>query len=1063
MNRSSLPRTLCAFLALAIAVSHSALAAPFSADRLVNISSRTGVGTDGNVMIAGFVVGGGTPKKVLIRAVGPGLTQFNLGGVLADPILELHDVNGVIATNDNWDPADAVTMSDAGAFALTPGSKDAVIVTTLNPGSYTAIVSGVNRSSGISLVEVYDVGGSSRLINISTRAQVGTGSSILISGLIVGPATGTRHLLIRAAGPALTPFNVTGVLADPTITVLSGNTPVATNDNWSSDATTTAALTAAMAQAGAFPFTVGSKDSALLLDLAAGPYTVQVSGVNNTSGVALLECYDLTPGAATAGATISASVITASTAPTLSSPASILFTRTGDVSAPLTVNYTLSGTAAVGTDYTGPTGPTGSIVIPAGATDATLSITALNSASSGTKTAVVTIAPLTGYLVGTNAAQVTLYYGTGTLYLSNMRATAAAPTSSAFGTATIQLGADERYASINVSFSNLSSAQTVAYLRLSQAGEDGAYLVKLPNGQLSSTTWGITDSGGYTAADIVAAIKAGKVYVDIETVAYPAGELRGAFVVSTGSQSFTAPPAPPPLATGAPTLQDAARFLTQATFGPTRAEIDALTTKGLSTWITEQMAMTPSLHKDATNADFTAFNTDTTVTRAGAGNRQAAWWKIAVTGPDQLRQRVAFALSEIFVISDVNGTVANWEEGAANYYDLLVTGAFGNFRTLLENVTLNPMMGVYLTHLRNSKATATTEPDENFAREVMQLFTIGLNQLQPDGTLKLDGSGLPIATYDQTTITQMAKVFTGWQFNNPAPTTGNFRSGGNVASDYLLPMTLNPNFHDNTAKTIVAGVQLPANQGGTLDLKAALDALFNHPNTGPMISRELIQRLVTSNPGPGYIYRVAQVFANNGSGVRGDLGAVVRAILTDYEARSPQVAANQSFGKLKEPLLRNTALFRAFAAASDNGRYNISNPENNLAQAALRSTTVFNFFEPNYVVPGSIASAGLYAPEYQILTDTTAISVPNAYFNYIYATRSATTIGLTLTGLPPTTPSTALADHLNLVLASGNMPTATRDRIASALTAMPASTSDTEKYRSAIYLTLSTQSAAVQK
>lgn len=1061
MNCRSFVRAFCALLAVTLAGQTSLFAAS-SSDRLINLSSRGAIGADGNVMIAGFIIGGGTPKKVLIRAVGPGLSQFGVGGVLADPILELHDATSILATNDNWLPADATTMSDAGAFALTAGSKDAAIVTTLNPGPYTAIVSGVNRTNGLGLVEVYDISGTARLINLSTRAQVGTGSSILISGLIVGPAPGTRKLLIRAAGPALSSFNVTGVLADPTITLtpVSGGPAVGSNDNWSSDSTTVATLTAAMAQAGAFPFPVGSKDAAMIVDLPTGAYTVQVSGVNNTTGVALLECYDLTPGAAIGSVGLGVTATVASTAPTLSTPALVTFTRSGDLANAVTVNYTMSGTAQLGTDYTG---PTGSVVIPAGATEATINVTAMNSAPSGSKTAIVNVTPPAGYTVVSNAAQVTLYYGPGTLYLSNMRPASAATVSSAYGTATIQLGADERYASVNISFSNLSSPQTVAYLRLSQAGEDGAYLLKLPNGQLSSVQWGITGSGIYSAADIVAAIKAGKVYVDVETTAYPAGELRGSLVASTGSQTFTAPPAPPTIPAGAPTAQDAARFLTQATFGPSKAEIDSLVTKGYSTWITEQMALTPSLHRDATNADFTAFNTDVNTTRAQANNRQAAWWKIAVTGPDQLRQRVAFALSEILVTSDANDTIRNWEEGAANYYDLLVSGAFGNFRTLLENVTTSPIMGVYLSHLRNSKATATTQPDENYAREVMQLFTVGLNQLQPDGTLKLNSSGLPIATYDQTTITETAKVFTGWQFNNAAPTTGNFRSGGGAANDYILPMTLNPNFHENAAKTIIGGVVLPANQGGLKDLKDELDALFNHPNTGPFIARELIQRLVTSNPGPGYVYRVAQVFANNGNGVRGDLGAVVRAILTDYEARSPQVAATQSFGKLKEPLLRNTALFRAFAAGSDNGRYNIANAENNLAQAPQRSPTVFNFFEPNFVLPGALASAGLYAPEYQVLTDTTAISMPNAYYNYINATRSATTIGLNLTGLPPTSPAPALVDHLNLVLCAGSMPTAVRDRIATALTAMPASTTDTDKYRSAIYLTVVTQSAAVQK
>jgi len=214
-------------------------------------------------------------------------------------------------------------------------------------------------------------------------------------------------------------------------------------------------------------------------------------------------------------------------------------------------------------------------------------------------------------------------------------------------------------------------------------------------------------------------------------------------------------------------------------------------------------------------------------------------------------------LSEIFVISDTNATLQGQPAAMPVYYDLLVNGAFGNFRTLLENVTLSPAMGVYLSSLRNAKATGTASADENYAREVMQLFTIGLNQLQPDGTLKLDATGLPIPTYNQATISQTAKVFTGWAFQSgDANSNNNFRGG---SADYLHPMMLYPAQHDTTAKTIVGGVIIPANQTGTADLKLTLDTLANHPNTGPFISRQLIQRLVTSNPSPGYIYRVAQV------------------------------------------------------------------------------------------------------------------------------------------------------------------------------------------------------------
>ena len=380
------------------------------------------------------------------------------------------------------------------------------------------------------------------------------------------------------------------------------------------------------------------------------------------------------------------------------------------------------------------------------------------------------------------------------------------------------------------------------------------------------------------------------------------------------------------------------------------------------------------------------------------------------------------------------------------------------------------MMGIYLSSLRNRKSANGTTPDENYAREIMQLFTIGLNELNPDGTLRLDPNGQPIPTYTQDTIVQMAKVFTGWSYNNANPNataSSSLFTGG--AADYINPMILWPAFHDDTAKTIVGGKVLPAGQGGLKDLKDTLDALFNHPNTGPFIARELIQRLVTSNPSPGYVYRVAQAFANNGAGVRGDLGAVVRAILLDYEARSSAVASTATFGKLKEPLLRGTALFRAFSAYSNNGRFNIPNAEGNLAQAALRAPTVFNFFEPNYVLPGATAAAGLFAPEYQIFNDTTAITQPNFYYTYVYTTRSTTNQN-EQTPLPDFTSFVPLAktpaqlvDSVSLLLTANSLAPASASRIASAITALPSGTPDLEKVRLAVYLALTSPSAAIQK
>jgi len=1057
--RRNLALLCCALWIFCGAVLHAA-----GTDRLINISSRTQVGTGSDVMIAGFIIGPGSSKQVLIRAIGPTLSTYGVKGVLADPVLTLYDSSGTaIDSNDNWTSADSAAIVAAGATTLPTGSRDAVLVETLPPGGYTAIVSGLNKTTGIALVEVFEIDGTSRLMNISTRAQVGAGASMMISGLIVGPGS-TRHILLRALGPTLKNFSINDALADPKITVFDGSGKViASNDNWGD--TDPAGISAATTAAGATGFPTGSKDAALVLDLPPGGYTAQVSSVDGTTGVALIEAYDITSDTSTPGnpVTVPDVVSAAATTPTTAigniKPAAITFTRSGDLSAALTVNYSTGGTAVSGTDYSG---ATGSVTFDPGSSSAVVSITPLASTNTGSKTAIFTITAGSGYSIATPSAQVTLYYAPGTLYFANLRTASGATASTAYGTATVLLSADETSISTTLSYSNLSSGETDAHLFMQDGSPTGIYLLKLPSGTPASTTWIIAPTGGYSVAQIVAALKAGNVYIDLDTVNYPSGELNASLLSANGSQTFTPPAAPPALPAGAPTAQDAARFLQQATFGPTKADIDALTQSTFDAWITTQIALPASSHRTETVNDFNTYNTSTTTTRPTSTNRQEAWWKIAVTGQDQLRQRVAFALSEILVISDQNSTVGNWEEGAANYYDILVNDAFGNFRTLLEDVTLNPMMGVYLSSIKNSKATATTEPDENYAREVMQLFTVGLNQLQPDGTLKLDASGLPIPTYDQTVVSTTARVFTGWQFHNTAPTKNNFRSGGSVIDDYIQPMSQNSFYHDVGAKTIINGIQLPANQDGATDLKQTLDTLFNHANTGPFICRQLIQRLVTSNPSPAYVYRVAQVFANNGNGIRGDLAAVVRAILLDYEARSTDLLPVPGTGKLKEPLLRMTAVLRAFNGAADNGRFAL-NPDSSFGQSALHATTVFNFFIPTYVSPGTLGSAGLYAPEFQIVTGSTAITAPNQLYNTVYATRSATTVGLTYTVAPDPSDPVALSDYLNLVLTANSMPTATHDRIVTALKAMPTSTTTTEKYRSAIYLVISTQSAAVQK
>jgi uncharacterized protein (DUF1800 family) len=497
-------------------------------------------------------------------------------------------------------------------------------------------------------------------------------------------------------------------------------------------------------------------------------------------------------------------------------------------------------------------------------------------------------------------------------------------------------------------------------------------------------------------------------------------------------------------------------------------DINTLVSDGYNTWIASQMALPETSHLTETRADAAAFpNTGNyAITQ---NNRQEAWWKVSVTAPDQLRQRVAFALSEIFVVSDVASSLAEEPEALANYYDLLANDAFGTYRQLLQDVTLSPVMGNYLNMLRNAAANPAkgTSADENYAREVMQLFSIGLNYLNPDGSLVLDSTGQPIPTYNNNTIVQTANVLTGWSYAstlaNPSFTGG--------AADWYDPMMLFPAFHDNTQKTLISltatgpAVVAPANEGGAADLNTLLNTLANNQNTGPFICRQLIQRLVTSNPSNGYVYRVAQVFANDGTGVRGNLAAVVKAILLDYEARSPEVLSDAGFGKLKEPLLRQTAIFRAFNATSQENRFPIFSADQTLGQAALRSPTVFNFYLPDYSPPGTLATGGLVAPEFQITTGTTAIVVPNTLYASIYtpSTPVASTIVLNLSSLTSASSSSAMVGTLNLLFGGNNMGSAATQQIINALAALPASATSAQKAQAALELAITAPEGAVQQ
>jgi uncharacterized protein (DUF1800 family) len=331
------------------------------------------------------------------------------------------------------------------------------------------------------------------------------------------------------------------------------------------------------------------------------------------------------------------------------------------------------------------------------------------------------------------------------------------------------------------------------------------------------------------------------------------------------------------------------------------------------------------------------------------------------------------------VVSQV-GALANLPYAVSSYNDLLATQGLGNFRDLVEAVTLHPAMGVYLSMLGNQKpnASGTIRPDENYARELMQLFTIGLVELELDGAVRLDGAGQPIPTYSQSIIEGFAHAYTGWSYAG-APSLTQARP---TAANQVVPMQLYPAFHDTGPKLVLGGVTIPANQTGAEDLDAALDNIFAHPNVAPFVAHRLIQRLTTSNPSRAYVRRVAQRFNDNGRGVRGDLAAVVTAILLDPEARG---AVTDSTGKLKEPLLRLTQLWRAYNGHAADGTYRaFGNPSGLLGQGPLQAGSVFNFFGPDYAPPGEIRTAGLVAPELEIATEYQNTQLTNTFRTYTF-------------------------------------------------------------------------------
>lgn len=528
----------------------------------------------------------------------------------------------------------------------------------------------------------------------------------------------------------------------------------------------------------------------------------------------------------------------------------------------------------------------------------------------------------------------------------------------------------------------------------------------------------------------------------------------------------------------APTSAEASRFLTQATFGATPDDITALTHSTYAAWIDQQEAMAQSsthlAHMDSRLPQLQAANASATLS---ANQFYESFWQQAATAPDQLRQRVAFALSEIFVTSFTSGRQD--PRGMAAYYDLLEADAFGNYRTLLDDVTYSPSMGLYLTYLGNQKEDARTgrNPDQNYAREVMQLMTIGLYELNTDGTQQKDLLGNAQPTYTTDDVIGLSKVFTGLSWYNPTPTNSTFGGGSRDANAYVKPMIAYDTYHSTSAKTFLGTTIAASGTADTTgDVKTALDTLFNHPNVGPFISRQLIQHLVTSNPSPAYVQRVATVFNNNGSGVRGDMGAVVKAILTDSEART--ASGDAGYGKVREPVVRMANWMRSFGATSQSGNWLMGSTagQTQLYQAPLTSPSVFNFFRPGYVPPNTrVGAKGLAAPEFQITDEVSTASYLNTLGSALSGGFGITPSGATTADINSSyanemvladTPS-SLVDHVDLLL-DAQMPAQAKSSIVSAVTAIaiPATAGDAarlNRVRLAVMMVMASPEYLIQR
>ena len=467
-----------------------------------------------------------------------------------------------------------------------------------------------------------------------------------------------------------------------------------------------------------------------------------------------------------------------------------------------------------------------------------------------------------------------------------------------------------------------------------------------------------------------------------------------------------------------PTASEAARFLVQASFGPNEEEIEKVTNLGFSAWFEGQLSM------PTTTTQASMFSTGQPFS---AGLWRHGWWRSALIAPDQMRQRMAYALSQIFVVNTESGTVIGDNVTTqARYYDPLLTEGFGSFRDLLEHVSYSPAMGFSLSHLNNRKSDPALGqfPDENFAREIMQLFTIGLWKLNPDGSRQITDGGLFIPTYDNSVITEMAKVFTGMSHSrvNSGEIATSFYQGAQ-GNDYQYPMKVWDEEHEPGIKVLFDGVIVPEGQSGEEDVQQTLDALCAHPNVAPFVSRLLIQRFTSSNPSSEYLTRVSRAWEMG----EGNLEHVMRAILFDSEARTMSHGGGIR-GKVREPLIRMTHFMRAFGELDEPGKFGVfaNKLKSDMGQFPMSSPTVFNFYLPDYLPQGELQSEGLFCPELQIATASSLLATHNLFAGTVNSGHWVRGVDYTQELILLAEDNDSLLDHFDRLMTYGAMSGETR-------------------------------------